>query len=194
VRALAATELDHAEVALQRARAAAEAGAPGRHVEHLAYAASRQAALAEAHAADRVAQAEIELLQRALDRLLAKAPEDLREDRAADEPPPAATVDAALPDFTLSLSELAFEDAAGGETATSLDEVADLLISQPARKVSIEADFDLPDPVARTLMESRIETVRAALLRRGIDASRIGVRAGAAHAGRAVSSFERLAP
>jgi hypothetical protein len=195
VRALAATELDHAEVALERARAAAEAGAPGRHVEHLAYAASRQAALAEAHAADRVAQAEIELLQRALDRLLAKAPEDLREDRAADEPPPAATVDAALPDLTLSLSELAYEGAEpGGETATSLDEVADLLISQPARKVSIEADFDLPDPVARTLMESRIETVRAALLRRGIDASRIGVRAGAAHEGRAVSSFERLAP
>ena len=210
VRALAPAELDQAEVALQRARAAAEAGAPAGHVEHLAYAASRQAALAEAHAADRVAQAEVELLQRALDRVPARAPEDLREDRVAAETQPAETRPAAtrpaatrpaatsaapLPDLTLDLSELSFEDAEpSGETATRLDEVADLLIGEPARKISIAADFNLPDPVARTLMERRIETVRAAFLGRGIDASRIAVRADAAPEGRAVSSFERLAP
>ena len=215
VRALAPAELDQAEVALQRARAAAEAGAPAGHVEHLAYAASRQAALAEAHAADRVAQAEVELLQRALDRVPARAPEDLREDRVAAETQPAETQPAAtrpaatqpaatqpaatsaapLPDVTLDLSELSFEDAEPSrETATRLDEVADLLIGEPARKISIAADFNLPDPVARTLMERRIETVRAAFLGRGIDASRIAVRADAAPEGRAVSSFERLAP
>jgi len=195
VRALAAAELDHAEVALERARTAAEARAPASHVAHLAYAASRQATLAEAHAADRVAQAEVDLLQRALDRLLARAPEDIRENRAAGEPPPAATFNVPLPDLTLDLSELSFEDAdPGGETTTRLDQVADLLIGRPARKVSIAADFDLPDPVARTLMERRIETVRAAFLRRGIDPSRISVHADAAPEGRAVTSFERLAP
>ena len=195
VRALAAAELDRAEVILQRAQVAAEAGAPASHVDHLAYAASRQAALAEAQAADRVAQGEIEALQEAFDRLLAETPERLREDRAAGEAQPAASIDAALQDLTVRLSELSFEDAElGGEAASRLDEIAGLLIDQPARRVSIEADFDLPDPVARTVMERRIESVRAAFLRGGIEASRISVRAGAPPERRAVWSVEHLAP
>jgi Domain of unknown function (DUF4398) len=66
VRALAAAELDRAEVALERARAAARAGASPDQVEHLAYVVSQRAALAEAHAAERIARAEIGQLQRAL--------------------------------------------------------------------------------------------------------------------------------
>lgn len=195
VRGLAAAELDRAEVTLERARAAAEAGAPASHVEHLAYVASRQAALAEAHAADRVAQAEIEKLQGALGRLRADAPAaDLRSS-AGGEAPPAARIDASLPDLTLALSELAFDEAApGGETARKLDEVAERLLGEPGRRLSIEADFDLPAPVARTAMERRVETVRAALLRRGIAPSRISVRAGAPPEERALSSFDRLPP
>jgi outer membrane protein OmpA-like peptidoglycan-associated protein len=195
VRGLAAAELDRAEVTLQRANAAAEAGAPASHVEHLAYVASRQAALAEAQAADRVAQAEIEVLERALDQLVADAPaDDLRREREAADAVPAAITDASLPDLTLGLSELSFEDAEpGAETARKLDEVAERLIGEPARRVSIEADFDLPDPAALTLMERRIETVRAALLRRGIDPSRISVRAGAPHE-QASSAFDRFTP
>jgi outer membrane protein OmpA-like peptidoglycan-associated protein len=194
VRALAAVELDRAEVTLQRAEAAATAGAPASHVDHLAYAARGQATLAEAHAADRVARSEIEALQRALDQLLAAAPADLRPDRVDGDAVSAASIEA-LPDLTLSLSELPFDDALPGEeTASRLDEVADRLRGEPARGLSIEADFDLPDPVARTLMERRIDAVRAAFLRRGIDPSRISVRTGVPDAARTVTSFERLAP
>jgi Domain of unknown function (DUF4398) len=71
VRALAAAELDRAEVALEHARAAARAGAPPDQVEHLAYVVSQRAALAEARAAERMAQAEIGKLQRALGQVLA---------------------------------------------------------------------------------------------------------------------------
>jgi outer membrane protein OmpA-like peptidoglycan-associated protein len=196
VRGLAAAELDRAEITLERARAAAEAGAPASHVEHLAYVASRQAALAEAHAADRVAQAEIEELQGALGRLRADAPAaDLPGSSAGGEAPPAPRIDASLPDLTLALSELAFDEAApSGETARKLDEVAERLLGEPGRRLSIEADFDLPAPVARTAMERRVETVRAALLRRGIDPARISVRAVAPPEQRALSSFDRLAP
>jgi multidrug efflux pump subunit AcrA (membrane-fusion protein) len=196
VRGLAAADLDRAEFTLQRAQAAAEAGAPATQVGHLAYVASRQAALAEAQAADRVAQAGIEELQRALDQLRADAPADEeRRDPGGGEAPPAARIDASLPDLTLGLFELPFDEAEpGGETARKLDEVAERLISEPGRRLWIEADFDLPAPVARTAMERRIETVRAALLRRGVDPSRISVRAGAPHEERALSSFDRLAP
>jgi hypothetical protein len=83
VRALAAAELDRAEVTLERARAAAVAGAPASHVDHLAYAASRQAALAEAHAADRVAQDEIAALRQVLGRQLTATPAVLPRGRAA---------------------------------------------------------------------------------------------------------------
>jgi outer membrane protein OmpA-like peptidoglycan-associated protein len=194
VRALAAVELDRAEVTLRRAEAAATAGAPASHVDHLAYAARGQAALAEAYAANRVARSEVEVLQRTLDQLLAAAPADLRPDRADGDGAPAASIEA-LPDLTLSLSELPFEDPLQGEeTASRLDEVANQLRGEPARGLSIEADFDLPDPVARTLMERRIEAVRAAFVRRGIDPSRISVRTGAPDAARTVTSFERLAP
>jgi outer membrane protein OmpA-like peptidoglycan-associated protein len=196
VRALAAAELDRAEVSLQRAEAAAAAGAPAGHVDHLAYVASRQAALATAHAADRVAQAEVEVLEQALDQLLAQAPPDhLRQVRAAGAALPAAIIDAGLPELTLSLSELAFADAEpAGDSARRLDEVAERLIAEPARRVTIEADFALPDPVTPTLVERRIETVRAALLHRGIEASRIGVRASPSSAERTLSAFDRLAP
>jgi outer membrane protein OmpA-like peptidoglycan-associated protein len=196
VRALAAAELDRAEVTLQRAEAAAAAGAPANQVGHLAYVASRQAALSAAHAADRVAQAEVEVLERALDQLLAQAPPDHgRRERAGGAALPAAIIDAGLPELTLSLSELSFEDAEpGGDTARRLDEVAERLIAEPARRISIEADFALPDPVTLALMERRIETVRAAFLRRGIEASRISVRASPSSEERTLSSFDRLAP
>jgi outer membrane protein OmpA-like peptidoglycan-associated protein len=218
VRALAAAELDRAELTLERARAAAASGAPASHVGHLAYAAGRQAALAEAHAADRVAQAEIEALRQALDqqlaaipadraapagigtsrlaldRQLAVAPADLGQERAAREPAPAVR-EAPLSDLTLRLADLEFEggEPAGG-AAGRLDEVAELLAALPVRKLAIEADFDRPDPVERTLMERRIETVRAALVRRGIDPSRIGVRTGPPPDWRAVWTLEHFAP
>jgi Domain of unknown function (DUF4398) len=71
VRALAAAELDRAEVALEQAGAAARAGASPDQVAHLAYVVSQRAALAEARAAERVARSEIGKLQRALGQVLA---------------------------------------------------------------------------------------------------------------------------
>jgi multidrug efflux pump subunit AcrA (membrane-fusion protein) len=195
VRALAAAELDRAEVTLQRAREAVAAGAPASHVSHLAYAASRQAALAESQAADRVAQAELESLQRALDQLLADAPADRRRpDRAGGDALLAAST-ARVPDLILSLAELPFREAEPGDGAASrLDEVARLLRDSPARGLAIEVDFDLPDAAARTLMERRIEAVRTAFEDRGIDPFRIRVRAAAPDGERAVTSIERFEP
>jgi hypothetical protein len=179
VRALAAAELDRAEIALQQAQAAAEAGAPASHVDHLAYVAIQQAALAEAYADDRVAHSEIEVLRQALGPLLAD------EWAAAAEPDrsdatPATTLEAMPSNLILDLSDLPFDDdEPSGETARKLEEAAKRLIGAPGGTLSIEVDFGAPDPVARTGMERRVELVRAALLRRGIEASRIVVRASA---------------
>lgn len=192
VRALAAAELDRAELALQRAEAAAKAGAPADRVDHLAYVASRQAALAQAHALDRVAQAEIEVLQRALGQDHADSPTDaVQQERRVREAALATPIEATAPELTLSLAELPFEDAElSREVARRLGDMAERLSREPWRTVSIEADFNLPDPVARTTVERRIETVRAELLGRGVEASRIIVRASAPSKERAAASFD----
>ena len=178
VRALAPAELDLAEVALQQAEAAALEGAPASHVDHLAYVASRQAALAEAHALGRVAQAEARALQRALGPTVvdAYAPPVGEKPAAADVA--AAGGDDAGQELVLSPSDLSFDDAEPSrETDRELGRIVERLRLEPGRAVSIEADFDLPDPAARTAMERRIELIRATLLRRGIEPSRIIVRA-----------------
>jgi hypothetical protein len=287
VRALAAAELDRAEVALQDAREAARAGAPPDRVEHLVYIVNQHAALAEARAAQQVARSEIEMLDRALVQgrsergrqrrasypareqqpraplqLQARAPlaEDrqaqmplrapLREARQAEAPlqepqqaalsaeeapeapgaveearqvdappqepqqaalsaeqapeaagaveearqvpgsvgaqdaaaaePDAVAVDAeALPqEITLSLAQLSFAGAEPtSETGERLAAVAEQLLREPEGSVSIEAEFNLPDPEARTTLEQRVEIVRAILLRRGIAPARVVVRA-----------------
>jgi hypothetical protein len=55
--------------------------------------------------------------------------------------------------------------------------VADQLLREPERSVSIKAEFNLPEPEARTMLEQRVEVVRAILLRRGIAPARVMVRA-----------------
>jgi hypothetical protein len=195
VRALAAAELDRAEVALEHAEAAAKAGAPANRVDHLAYLASQQAALAEAHALDRVAQAEIDMLERALGPIPAGAPGNELEPARADAAPAPAPPDddGILEELTLDLSELPFDDVGPSyETAMRLSETAARLIREPGGTVAIQADFDLPDPVARTAMERRVEMARAELLRRGIAASRIIVRASAPRDQRALSGLGDL--
>src|SRR5918996_617660 len=169
VRALAPAELDLAEVALQQAEAAALEGAPASHVDHLAYVASRQAALAEAEA---------RALKRALGPTVvdAYAPPVGEKPAAADVA--AAGGDDAGQELVLSPSDLSFDDAEPSrETDRELGRIVERLRLEPGRAVSIEADFDLPDPAARTAMERRIELIRATLLRRGIEPSRIIVRA-----------------
>jgi Domain of unknown function (DUF4398) len=194
VRALAAAELDRAEVALADAQAAAKAGAPASHVEHLAEVAIQQAALAEAHADGRVARSEIQMLRQALGPLLADDVIAVAEGRGQGAAPP-GTVATAPQDLTLRLAELTFDGTGpSGETASELDQTAARLSGHPAHTVSIEADFGGPDPVARTEIERRVELVRVELLRRGIEASRIAVRATAPRQAQAPSAVERRAP
>jgi hypothetical protein len=292
VRALAAAELDHAEVALQEARDAARAGASPDQVEHLVYIVHQRAALAEARAAQQVARSEIQMLEGALDQVLvqtrlgqsrqrqasfpardrqprapwaeerrAQAPrqaealpqqleqaemprqspqqaeahlneaqqvhgpsqepqqalaplqelqqvngsmEEAREapgsarqaaGAAAAKPDPlAAGVEAVPQELTLSLAQLSF---AGAEPTSETDErlaaVAEQLLRAPERRVSIKAEFNQPDPEARTMLEQRVEIVRAILLHRGVAPERVVVRAsgdGPAEP-RATSSFDQ---
>jgi outer membrane protein OmpA-like peptidoglycan-associated protein len=206
VRALAPAELDLAEIALEQAAAAARAGAPRAAVEHLAYVASQRAAFAEARAAAQVARSDARLLRRALAQNAIEARrEDQRsrprshedpgppappaDDRpqttAADEGLPAAEPDAltgavaAFPnELTLSLAELPFEQAEPTEKAlVAMAGMAERMRRQPWRTLRIEAEFDLPEPEARTLMERRVEVVRAFFLERGVAPARLVVQA-----------------
>lgn len=206
VRALAAAELDLAESALEQALAAARAGAPRADVEHLAYVAGQRAAFAEARAAAEVARSETRLLRRALGpaaiearvegrrRALSRedqerpapanaqtrraAPAADREIAAAEPDPVAADVETLPHDLTLSLAELPFEQAEPTEkTLVRLAELAERLLREPARGLLIEADFGLPEPEARTLVERRVEVVRAFFLERGVAPARLVVHA-----------------
>ena len=98
---------------------------------------------------------------------------------AAARPDPVAADAAALPpEITLSLAQLSF---AGAEPTRETDEqlagVAEQLLRAPERSVSIQAEFNLPEPEARTMLEQRVENVRAILLRRGVAPERVVVRA-----------------
>jgi hypothetical protein len=206
VRALAAAELDLAETALAQADAAARAGAARAEVQHLAYIASQRAASAEARAAAQVARSETRLLRRALGQATVEprveeqptrslAQEDWRrpalpgDDRpriaAADQAVPAPEPEAiavkmeALPGhLTLDLAELPFEQAEPTEgTLVELAGMAERLRREPWRILLIEAAFDLPQPEARTLMERRVEVVRAFFLERGVAPARVVVHA-----------------
>jgi outer membrane protein OmpA-like peptidoglycan-associated protein len=81
-------------------------------------------------------------------------------------------------DVTLSLARLPFDGAEPtSDTLAELAALAERLLREPGPGVVIEADFALPDPEARTVMERRVEVVRAILLRRGIEPARLVVRA-----------------
>jgi Domain of unknown function (DUF4398) len=104
---------------------------------------------------------------------------------AADQASPAPEPDAmavemeALPGhLTLDLAELPFEQAE--PTAATLVELAGMaerMRRDPWRILLIEAAFDLPEPAARTLMERRVEVVRAFFLKRGVAPARVVVHA-----------------
>ena len=81
-------------------------------------------------------------------------------------------------EITLSLAQLSFAGAEPtSETGEQLAAVAEQLLRAPERSVSIQAEFNLPDPEARTMLEQRVEIVRAILLRRGVAPERVVVRA-----------------
>ena len=89
----------------------------------------------------------------------------------------AATVETAPQELRLRLAALPFEGAE--PTSDALEQlagVAERVLRDPELSVAIEAEFDLPDPEARTVMERRVEAVRAVLVRRGIAPKRLVVR------------------
>jgi outer membrane protein OmpA-like peptidoglycan-associated protein len=220
VRALAQAELDLAEIALEQAESAARAGASSAEVEHLAYVASQRAAFAEARAAAQVARSETLLLRRAMGqaavetRLQGQKTRPLaRKDRARAAPQEedqgqrmsaaadpgtrvepdalAAHVETMPQDISLSLGQLPFAQAE--PTPEALEELAGLgerLLREPRRSLLIEAEFGLTDPDARTLMERRVEVVRAFFLERGVAPVRLVVHAtGNAPMGPPTTSF-----
>jgi OmpA-OmpF porin, OOP family len=112
--------------------------------------------------------------------------------RTAEPGPVAADVESMPQDVTLSLAELPFEGAE--PTSEVLEELAtlvQLMLREPGHSLLIEADFDLPEPEARTMMERRVEVVRAIFLERGVAPARLIVRASGESLAepRAASSF-----
>jgi hypothetical protein len=96
----------------------------------------------------------------------------------AEQHPVAAIIETVAQDITLSLAQLPFDGAE--PTSDALEQLAALaerLVREPGSGVLIEADFNLPDPEARTAMERRVEIVRAVLMHRGIAPARLVVRA-----------------
>jgi Domain of unknown function (DUF4398) len=92
-------------------------------------------------------------------------------------PVPAAVEDSPR-EITLNLAQLSFAGAEPtSETGERLAGLAEQLLREPEHSVSIQAEFNLPDPEARTTLEQRVEIVRAILLRRGIAPARVVVRA-----------------
>jgi hypothetical protein len=87
-------------------------------------------------------------------------------------------VEAFPKELTLSLAELPFAEAEPTEDAlVALAGMAERMRRQPWRTLLIEAEFDLPEPEARTLMERRVEVVRAFFLERGVAPARLVVQA-----------------
>ena len=110
-----------------------------------------------------------------------REPPSVEEDqqaRTAESDDGAAIVGTMPQDITLSLAQLPFEGAEPTDvTIEQLTALAERLLREPGPSVSIEVDFELPDPEARTMMERRVEVVRAILLQRGIAPARLVVRA-----------------
>lgn len=105
--------------------------------------------------------------------------EDDQEVGAAEPDANAAAAETALQDIRLSLAELPFEQAE--PTDEALEELAALaqrLLLEPGRSLLIAADFNRPEPEAPTVMERRVEVVRAFFLERGVAPARLIVRAG----------------
>jgi outer membrane protein OmpA-like peptidoglycan-associated protein len=90
-----------------------------------------------------------------------------------------AAADEIMPhDITLRLAHLPFEQAEPTEdTLQQLAALAELLLREPGQSLLIQAEFDLPEPEARTLMERRVEMVRAFFLERGVAPARLVVHA-----------------
>jgi hypothetical protein len=101
-----------------------------------------------------------------------------REIPPAEPDAVAAGIETPSHDITLNLARLSFQMAEPTEDAfAQLAWLAERLLRKPGQSLLIEAEFDLPEPEARTLMEQRVEVVRAFFLERGVAPARLVVRA-----------------
>jgi OmpA-OmpF porin, OOP family len=98
--------------------------------------------------------------------------------RAAAPDAMAADVEPMPQDISLRVAQLPFEQAEPSvEALEELAGLAERLLHEPGRSLVIEAEFGMPEPEARTLMEQRVEVVRAFFLERGVAPARLVVHA-----------------
>lgn len=176
VREHAAVDLDRARSSLQRLEAAWEEGEEGDEIEHLSYLTQQRAAVAEAAAAEQVAQEEIEQLGEERDRVVLEARE--REVESLEQQLQELQAEQTERGLVVTLSDILFEvDRAelhpGG--VQQLSRLADVLRENPDRSVLIEGHTDSTGSEAYnlSLSEQRAHAVEDFLITQGIDPRRI---------------------
>jgi len=181
-RQLAAVETEDAKKALGRAEFAMKEGAKPHEVDHLSYLAERRVDLARQTIALRSTEQQLEGIseQRARTRLEARDAQirKLQEELNAKQTDRGSVVTFGNVLFDLDKAEL--KPAAN----SSVRKLAEFLQDNPQRKVLVEGFTDStgPDAYNLQLSQARAESVRRALIREGVDSSRIeAVGLGEAH-------------
>jgi OmpA-OmpF porin, OOP family len=177
VAAQAPESLSEAEQALDRAESAFGAGADQDEVDHLAYVAERRAGIAQAHADERVALAEMEQLGAERDDLLIEARE--REIRVLETELAELQADRTDRGLVVTLGDEILFDVDQAELKPGgmqqLSRVAEFLRQNPDRNVLIEGHTDstAPDSYNLALSQRRANAVEDFLIMQGADPTRI---------------------
>lgn len=171
--------LNNAVDALARAEAAQAAGEGSEEVTHLAYLTTQNVEIAELRAAEKEAQTRIEGLGEQRSEIRVQQ----AEDRAAELERQLAALQAEQTErgYVMTLGDILFDVDESTLTAGGLQEVsrlAQFMREFPARNVVIEGHTDSTgtDSYNQQLSERRALAVQDALLRQGIDPSRIASR------------------
>jgi outer membrane protein OmpA-like peptidoglycan-associated protein len=172
----ASSELERARGALQKANEAWEKKHDVPATTHFAYLAQQRAATAQALANERVAHEALRVAAANRDRAVAAVTAERQAKEAAAaaaaSAAPPAPAQQALPGFAFGAARLP------AEAMPTIAQLAATLNNNPESKVMIEGHTDnvgSPD-YNQTLAMERAQAVRTALVRHGVDVSRITVR------------------
>jgi OmpA-OmpF porin, OOP family len=173
VRESAAVQLDQAQAALQRLEAAWDEGEPGDEIEHLAYLTEQRSDIAEAAAAEQMAQDDFEQLSEERDEVLLGAREEqietLQEELRTRQTARGLVV--TLGDILFNVDQAQLQP--GG--MQQLSRLADFLRENPDRSILIEGHTDATasDSYNLQLSEQRAYAVEDFLISQGVDPTRI---------------------